>query len=170
MKITKVFDANVYVDNASKHGQASEVVLPNITAVMSDYAPLGMVGSTELFNGFDKMESQFTWTYPDNDAQKACANFMKPVDLVLRSSKAEYDNGGIQSEQPIVVNMRGYPKEHQGGTFASKQDVQLQTTFHIIYMKQEIDGEVIVEIDVYNNIYKVGRVDLLAERRQNLGI
>ena len=33
-----------------------------------------------------------------------------------------------------------------------------------------IDGEEIVEIDVINNIYKVGGEDLLAERRQNLGL
>ncbi len=170
MTITKVYDANVYVNNGSKHGQASEVTCPNITAMMTDYAPLGMQGSMELFNGFDKMESTIKWTYPDNEAQKAFADFMTPVDIMVRSSKAVYDNGGIQSEQPIVITMRGYSKQHNIGSFKPKEDVEVESSLSINYLKQEIDGEVIVEIDVINNIYKVGGRDLLATRRQNLGL
>ena len=112
MTITKVYDANVYVNNASTHGQASEITAPAINAVMADYKAMGMVGSMELFNGFDKMETTIKWTYPNNEVQKACANFLKPVDLMIRSSKAEYDNGGISGEKPIVMYVRGYPKTH----------------------------------------------------------
>ena len=92
MNIAKVYDANVYVNNASKHGLASEITAPTITALMTDYKAMGMIGSAEFFNGFDKLETTIKWTYPDNEAQKAFGNFLKPVDLMIRSSKAEYDN------------------------------------------------------------------------------
>ena len=170
MTIAKVYDANVYVNNASKHGLASEITAPTITAVMTDYKAMGMVGSLEFFNGFYKLETTIKWTYPDNEAQKACANFLKPVDLMIRSSKAEYDNGGITSEKPVVMYVRGYPKAHPGGSFKAKEDTELENTFTVHYYKLEIDGEEIVEIDITNNIYKVGGEDLLAERRQNLGL
>lgn len=170
MKIVKVFDANAYVNNASKHGLASEVTCPDISAIMTDYKALGMVGSAEFFNGFDKMETTIKWTYPDNEAKKACANFLKPVDLMIRSSKAEYDNGGITSEKPIVIYMKGYPKKHAGGSYKPKEDTEVESVFSTLYYKEEVDGETIVELDVLNNIYKVDGVDLLAERRQNLGI
>ncbi|WP_288845414.1 phage major tail tube protein [uncultured Alistipes sp.] len=170
MTITKVYDANVYVNNASTHGQASEITAPAINAVMADYKAMGMVGSMELFNGFDKMETMIKWTYPNNEVQKACANFLKPVDLMIRSSKAEYDNGGISGEKPIVMYVRGYPKTHPGGSFKAKEDTELENTFAVNYYKLEIDGDAIVEIDVMNNIYKVGGTDLLADRRQNLGL
>lgn len=170
MKIAKVYDANVFVNNRSTHGLASEVTCPNIAAIMTDYKALGMAGSMELFNGFDKMEATVKWTYADNDTQKACANFLKPVNLMVRSSKAEYDNSGITNEAPIVIYLKGYPKQHPGGTFKPKEDTETESTFSILYFKQEVDGEVIVELDVENNIYKVDGVDLLAERRQNLGI
>ena len=170
MTIAKVYDANVYVNNASKHGQASEITAPTITAIMTDYKAMGMVGSLEFFNGIDKIEVTIKWTYPDSEAQKACANFLKPVDLMIRSSKAEYDNGGITAEKPIVMYVRGYPKAHPGGSFKAKEDTELENTFTVNYYKLEIDGEEIVEIDVTNNIYKVGGEDLLAERRQNLGL
>lgn len=170
MKIAKVYDANVYVNNASKHGQASEITAPNISAIMTDYKAMGMVGSLEFFNGFDKLEMTIKWTYPDNEAQKVCANFLKPMDMMIRSSKAEYDNTGITKEVPIVMYVRGYSKAHPGGLFKAKEDTELENTLTVQYYKLEIDGEEIVEIDVINNIYKVGGEDLLAERRQNLGI
>lgn len=110
MNIAKVYDANVYVNNASKHGLASEITAPTITALMTDYKAMGMIGSAEFFNGFDKLETTIKWTYPDNDAQKAFGNFLKPVDLMIRSSKAEYDNTGITDEKPIVMYIRGYSK------------------------------------------------------------
>lgn len=170
MNIAKVFDANVYINNASKHGQASEITPPTITALMTDYKAMGMVGSVEFFNGFDKLETTIKWTYPDNEAQKACANFLKPVDLMIRSSKSIIDNSGITSEQPIVMYVRGYPKAHPAGTYKAKEDTELENTFSVQYYKLEIDGEEVVEIDVLNNIYKVGGEDLMAEHRQNLGL
>lgn len=170
MKIVKVFDANTYVNNASKHGLASEITCPDISAITTDYKALGMVGSAEFFNGFDKMEATIKWTYPDNDAKKACANFLKPVDLMIRSSKAEYDNGGISSEKPIVIYLKGYPKKHAGGSYKPKEDTEVDSVFSVLYYKEEVDGETIVELDVLNNIYKVDGEDLLSERRQNLGI
>ena len=58
MNIAKVYDANVYVNNASKHGLASEITAPTITALMTDYKAMGMIGSAEFFNGFDKLETR----------------------------------------------------------------------------------------------------------------
>ncbi len=170
MKVNKVFDANVYLNNASKHGLASEITCPNIAALMAEYKALGMVGSVEFFNGFDKMEASIKWTYPDNEAKKACANFTKPVDIMVRSSKAQYDTGGITAETPIVIYMKGYPKQHPGGSYKKGEDTEVESTFHVLYYKEEVDGETIVELDVMNNIYKVDGEDLLVERRQNLGI
>ena len=89
MNIAKVYDANVYVNNASKHGLASEITAPTITALMTDYKAMGMIGSAEFFNGFDKLETTIKWTYPDNEAQKAFGNFLKPVDLMIRTSGEE---------------------------------------------------------------------------------
>jgi P2 family phage contractile tail tube protein len=170
MQISKVYDANVYLNDASLHGQAQEVTCPDISAVMTDYKALGMVGSVELFNGFDKLEASIKWTFPENDIKKACANFLVPVDMMVRSSKAEFVNGAISVEKPVVIYMVGLPKKHQGGSFKPKEDTELESTFAVTYYKEEVDGDVIIELDVLNNIYKVDGEDLLAERRQNLGI
>lgn len=134
MNIAKVYDANVYVNNASKHGLASEITAPTITALMTDYKAMGMIGSAEFFNGFDKLETTIKWTYPDNEAQKAFGNFLKPVDLMIRSSKAEYDNTGITEEKPIVMYIRGYSKTLPGGAFKAKEDTELESTVSVQYL------------------------------------
>lgn len=171
MKIYKVIDANVYVNGESKHGLASEVTVPDITPVMSDYKSMGMVGSLELPNGIDKMEAIVKWTYPDNTAKLACADIYTPVELMVRSSKAEFiGSAGLAAETPIVVMMRGYSKKSPGGTFKPKEDTELESTFALTYYKETVDGEDIVEVDVVNNIYKVGGEDKMAARRANLGI
>ena len=116
------------------------------------------------------MEATIKWTYPSNDIKIACANPMVPVNLMVRSSKAVYDDGGITDEQPVVIIMKGYPKTHPGGTYKKQEDTEVENTFSIFYYKEEVNGEAIVELDVMNGIYKVGGEDLTAERRQNLGI
>jgi P2 family phage contractile tail tube protein len=168
--INKVFDANVYVNNASKHGQASQVVCPNVEAIMNEYSSLGMFGTLELPAGFAAMEATFTWTYPDNEAQHAFANPYKAVDIMVRSSKAVYNNGGLVEEQPVAIFLRGLPKQHQAGTFAGKEAVEPESALAVNYYKLEVDGEEIIEVDVINNIFKVNGEDVLAERKTNLGI
>ncbi len=169
-RIAKVFDANVYVNERSQHGLASEVAIPDISALMSDYKAMGMIGTREFFNGFDKMESTIKWTYPDNDVAKAMVNPMKSVDLMVRSSKAEYTDGDLTNEAPIVIYMNGLPKKHTSGSHKAKEDTEVEDTISVNYLKIEIDGEEIVELDVTNNIFKIGGEDQLAQRRENLGI
>jgi len=170
LTIQKVFDANVYINNVSKHGQASEITCPQVNYMMNDYTALGMIGTLPLFNGIEAMEATFKWTYLDNDAQMDMSDPFQAVEIMVRSSKAIYENGGLVEEQPIVIFMRGTGKQHQGGTFASKTDVETESVLAVNYYKLEIDGEEIIEIDVISNIFKINGEDMLAERRANLGI
>jgi len=170
MTIQEAYDANVYINNTSTHGTASEVTCPDVTPVMGEYNVLGMVGTLEFFKGFEKLETTIKWKYANTDVRKACANFIKPVDIMVRSHKARWDNGGILEDVPIVIYLKGTPTKHQGGGYKPKEASEFETTFSCTYFKEEVDGEEIVEVDVMNNIYKVDGEDLLAEYRQNLGI
>ena len=168
--INKVFDANVYVNNASKHGQASEITCPDVTYVMNEYQSLGMFGTAKFWNGIEAMEATFKWTYPDNEAQLAMVNPIAAVDLMVRSSKAVWNNGGLVNEEPVVILMRGFPTTHQTGNFTRQTDVEIESTIAVNYYKLEVNRQEILEIDTINNIFKVNGVDIMAERRTNLGI
>jgi len=168
--ISKVQDANVYINGTSTHGQASEVSLPEIQFSKSEYKALGLIGSLKFFNGVDALEATIKWNYPDNDVQVACANPRKAIELMVRSNKTVYTNGDVTDEQPVVVYLRGTSNNHGLGAFKAKEDTDLSTKFDISYIKEEVNGRAIVELDIINNIFRIDGVDQLAAYKQNLGI
>lgn len=168
--ISKVQDANVYVNGTSTHGQASEVSLPEIQFSKGEYKALGLIGTPAFFNGIEKMEATIKWNYPENDVQIACANPRKSVDLMVRSNKMIYVNGDLDSEVPVIVFLRGTSNNHGTGNYKAKEDTDLSTKLDITYMKQVVNGQEIIEIDVLNNIFRIDGVDQLADYKKNLGI
>lgn len=170
MNVKKIFDASVYVNDKSKHGQASEVTCPDVSFVMNEYNALGMIGQVKLFNGIEAMEMSVKWQHIDNDAQIALANPLKAVDITIFSSRAGYDNSGHTEEKKIAMYVRGFSTKHQGGSYKPREDSEFESTIAVFYYKLEVDGEEILEIDVMNNIFTVNGVDMLEERKSNLGI
>jgi P2 family phage contractile tail tube protein len=170
MTIQEVYDANVYFNSVSTHGTASEVTCPDLTPVMGEYKALGMAGILEFFKGFEKLEATIKWKFADTEIRKACANFVQPADIMVRSNRARWDSGGIIDNVPVVIYLKGTPTKHQGGGYKAQEATEFETTFTCFFFKEEVDGDPIVEVDVMNNIYKVDGVDLLAEYRMNLGV
>lgn len=170
LRITKVYDANVYLNNDNKHGLASEVALPEVSFIVEEYNSLGLVGSPQYGKGVEAMEMTITWKYPDNDAQIALATPFSPVDLMICASKSVYENGALVDEQPIRVFIRGTSKGLPGGSFVGKDDVSIATAIAVNYYKLEVDLEEIIELDTEGNRFIVGGVDIMAQRRVNLGI
>ena len=172
MKIAKIFDANVYVNNVSAHGKATEITCPEITFSTTEIKALGMpVGMKVPTGHIEPMEATIKWAYADNETLKACSNFSKPIDIMARASKVIYSQGGeISEEVPVVVYLKGSPIKHVTGSYKRGEDTEYETTISVYYCKQEVDGEDIIEVDALNCIYKVDGEDLLAERNSNLGL
>ena len=170
MVVNKVFDANVYINDASTHGMASEVSCPEVSAKMDEYPALGMYIPVSLPNGIEAMELSIKWTMPSNEVMIAMANSMQAVDLAIFSSKAVFNNSGKVEEQKIAINVRGFPKKHQGGSFKAREDSEFENTIAVFYYRIEVNGQEIMEVDAMNNIYTVDGVDMLEQRKANLGI
>ena len=169
-RIENVYDANVYLNNDSKHGLAKEVVLPTVSYAFEAHEALGLIGTPEFPKRIEAMEATITWDYPDNEAQKALANPFKAVDIDVRSSRRIESSSGVIEEQPVLASIRGRCKSLPGGTFSAGANVESQTAIAVHYYRLEVDMEAIFEIDVINNRLIIGGVDVMAERRKNLGI
>lgn len=163
-------NANVYVDGNNYAGQASEVELPNVPFKTVDHTGLGMIGTTELFSGIDKMEMNIKWNSFYPDALKAIANPTKNIKMQIRSSLEVWEDGGRTQEQPVVVFVTANSKQFPGGTFKGQEKFEPAGTFVVTYYKLVINGVDIVEIDVLNNIFKVAGVDIMRNYRANLGL
>lgn len=166
----KIRDANVYVNGTSTHGQSTEITLPDIKPSKSEYKALGMVGVMKLFNGFEAMEASIKWSSPENDVAIACADPRKAISLMVRSSRDVYVGGTITGEEPVIYYLKGTSAGGPLGTLKPKDDTETETKFDLTYIKQVVNGTEVIELDIANNIFRVGGDDLLAKYRENLGI
>jgi P2 family phage contractile tail tube protein len=170
MKTCKIRDANVYVNGTSTHGQSTEITLPEISPSKSEYKALGMVGTLKLFNGFEAMEATIKWSAPENDVAIACSDPRTAVDLMIRTSRDVYEAGSLKEEQPVIYYIKGTPSKMPLGTLKPKEDTETETKLDLTYIKQVVNGTEIIELDIDNNIFRVGGEDLLKTYRENLGL
>lgn len=169
IQINRVTNANVYIDGASMLGRAEEISLPTIKTMQSPHKALGMIGQMEFFSGLDKLEAKIKWNSFYPEFLKKAANPFKAVQLLVKSSMDIEDSTGRTDEQPITISLTGTFKEIPTGNFKQHDNVELESTLGITYIKMEINNEEILEIDVMANIYRVDGVDLMANYRANIG-
>lgn len=169
IQVNRIVNANVYVDGTNLLGRAEEIKLPDIQAIMNEHKALGMVGKIELPSGFDKMEGEIKWNSLYEEAAKFMANPFKAVQLQCRSSIETYGPGGRIEEVALATFLTVMFKKNPLGTFKQHDNAEFPSTFTATYIKQQIKGKDILELDYMANIFKVNGEDLLATYRENIG-
>jgi P2 family phage contractile tail tube protein len=168
--INRVTNANIYLDGKSLLGKAEEVTNPVIKSIMSEHKALGMNGKLELPSGIDKLETKIKWSSFYSDVLLKIANPEQAVQLQVRSSVKTFTSAGLTGQVPLAIYMTGTFKEFPTGAFKNNDNVELESSLNLTYLKMVYNGVDIVEIDVLANIHKVNGVDILADYRANLGI
>jgi uncharacterized protein len=167
--ISKVFNANVYVDGTLELiGRAKEVKLPEITAKVIEHSGLGMAGVLELPAGLDKMSMSIKWAGIYADLVKLGANPFTSHKLQIRCNHETYDAAGRTTQLPLIVLVTASWKKAALGTLKPQDALETDDDLSVSYIKITLDKEELVEIDVMNNIWKVGGVDVLEQFRTSL--
>lgn len=161
---------NLYVEGESKMGKVLEIGLPQVKSLLAEHAPLGQRGKMELPTGFDKLEATVKWQSFYSDVAKKMANPYKAMKLQYRSNMEVWNDGSRTEEKPFVCYLTARCNDFPLGSFKGNENPDFSSTFSVSYIKLEVDGHPIFEIDVENNIYKVDNEDMLATYRSNLGI
>ena len=169
IQIHRITNANIYLDGQSLLGRADSIDLPQVKAKMTEHKALGMVGTIEAFAGFEKLEGKVRWSSYYADVLKKVANPFKAVQLQVRGSMPIILGGSVSREAPVVALLSVVFTSLPGGVFKQHENVELETDFIAYYMKLTVDGQDVTEIDVLENIYKAGGVDLLAQYSANIG-
>ena len=169
IQLNRVTNANIYVDGNCLLGKAEEIKLPDITAMMSEHKALGMVGKIELPSGFEKLEGEIKWNSFYRDVWLKMNNQYSMVQLQVRSSVETYGAMGRMQQQPLVTFLSVMFKKNPMGTFKQNDNAEFSSSFACYYIKQQLAGEDLLELDVLANIYKVGGVDQLDIYRNNIG-
>lgn len=169
IQVNKLTNANIYMDGNNLLGRAEEIQLPQIKHKMAEHKALGMVGSAEFFAGIDKLECKIKWNALYPDVLRTCANPFVPAMLQVRASLETYNSLGKVSEVPATAFLLGTFKEFPLGNIKPGDNAEYETTMAVTYAKLVVDGAEIFEIDVMENIYKVGSVDILKNFKSNIG-
>lgn len=168
--ISKVFNANVYIDGTNNLiGRAKEITLPDVAVKMIEHSALGMIGTVELPAGLEKLETKVKWSgfYPD--ALTMGANPYIARKLQVRANVEKYAPGGRVEQKPLLVQLTCTFKKSPGGTFGSKEDVEIEQELATSYMRVVLDGEELLEVDIFANVWRVGGVDVLENYNKALG-
>lgn len=169
IKIERVTNANIYLDGASLLGRVGSFNAPTITFKQSEHNALGLNGSLEYYGGIDKLEGTLQLTSIDKDVLKKLSPF-RANRVQVRSSVEEYQGGSRVAQVPSIVYLTLTPKSIPTGNYQRHDNVEMEIGYSCTYIKHEVGGETLIEIDVEANIFKINGVDELATYRQNLGI
>lgn len=169
IKINRLTNANVFIDGNSHLGKAEEFSLPTIKHKYSEHKALGMVGSMEFWAGIDKMEAKCKWNAFYADIMKKIGDPTTAMQIQVRGNLESYTSQGRTDQQSVVIFITATAKDFPMGSFKQHDNVEVETNFNITYCRLEINREVILEVDVLSNIYKVNGVDILAKYRANIG-
>lgn len=169
--VSKIYHANLYIDGTnSMLGRLSEIKLPDRVANTEEHKALGMVGTLELPTGLAAMVMTFKWNGFYADVKKFSGNPFKGRRFQLRANHETFGEGGRIAEVPLVVTVGGTFKKAGASTFKPMEAGETDDEVAVSYIKAELDGDELYEIDVLNNIWRVGGEDVLETMRQNLGV
>lgn len=165
--INKITNANAYLNGVTLMGKLDELELPAIKLKMEEIQALGIYSSVEIPAGLEKMEAKLKWNavYGDNwKVESPMASAM----IVVKSNMKKFGDAGSIADIPVTVTISGVFKELPGGTFkpSSKSDGH-EHVMSVYYLKIEESGKTIYEVDVFNNIFKIGSTDVLTSFRLN---
>lgn len=171
VNINRITNANVYVAGNSLLGMAEEVTLPAIKAKYADVKVLGLQSDLELPTGLEKMTGKVKWNalYPD-----VINNFGSPYvsqDIQVKSNLEIWDSSGRTNQVPVTAYMTVRFKDALASiNIKSGDNPEQESEFSCTYFRLEIDGQTVIEVDVFNNVYFIGDIDQVINYRNNLGL
>lgn len=169
-ELNKIFHANCYIDGTTNLlGRFSELKLPDIAPTQVEHKGVGMFGSVELPAGLAALTLTVKWNGFYADITKFQTNPFKGHRLQIRGNVETHTSEGRVAEVPLIVTVSGRWKKAGGRTFKPMESGETDDEVACTYIKADLNGEELYEIDVHANIYRVAGEDLLETMRQNIG-
>ena len=151
-------------------GTSGELELPELTAINETNEGAGVLGEIEVpaTGQFESMVTKIKFAilhvsiFDLMDTTKA-------QELTLRAD-GQYTDKTTGDTQDVLVKIviRGKAKTTNLGSLTKGKKGEPELELETFYLKIEIDGEEMVELDKLNYIYKVRGKDLMAKIRKNL--
>ncbi|MBD5395599.1 MAG: phage major tail tube protein [Lachnospiraceae bacterium] len=160
---------NVYNEANRIVGTTGEFSLAQLQAMTATVSGSGILGeyNTAVIGMFQSMSQDIPFRMIDRDFF-SMLNTGEQSKLVLRSSVQQRNRqtGGTLSTQAMRIVFRGHPTAANLGTVKMGDLMNASITLEVTYILVEMGGQVMIELDKLNSVYKVNGKDLLAEVRK----
>lgn len=170
LEVNKLTNATYWVNGKNYFGKTEEFSLPTIKYKNATHKGMGLMAEMEYFSGIDKIEHKLKLNAPYADYMREMGDPTKKVDVMVRGNLQNFQGSASVDEVPYVVTMRVACKDFPLGNFKQNDNVELEMNFNVYYVKLEINGEKLYEIDLENNILFAGGRDVYEKFRKNLGM
>lgn len=148
-----------------------DVELPNIEALSETIKGAGIAGEVDspVVGHYGAMPLKLNWRTLGEQAVRLTQQKTHAIDF--RGSQQVYNAGtGEYEHQGIKISVRAIPKGLEPGKFEVGATTGTANNFECVYIKKEIDGKRVLEIDKFNFIAYINGVDALEAVRKNLGM
>lgn len=168
MKMPKVLKGfNAFVGGENQYGVTVDITRPKITRKTEDYTPGGAMTEMTVVHGFEKLELEITSKGYDADMLKSMSSSISGKLIRYQGALQEEDG---QEYRVLRGEARGRIIEADPGSDKQGEGGEHKFKIALVYWKETLDGEPIVEIDVIGNKAAFGGKDEREGLRAALGI
>ncbi|MCC5811330.1 MAG: phage major tail tube protein [Ectothiorhodospiraceae bacterium] len=164
----KLRDFNLFGDGNNWQGQIAELELPTLARNMEEYRGGGMDAPVDIDMGQEKME--FQWTSGGMISEIFDGFGSSALDNNMLRFAGAYLRDDTNETSAVEIVVQGRHREINMGTAKNGENNEIQVTTTLSYYKLTIDGEEILEIDVPGYVFRVRGEDMLAARREAIGL
>jgi P2 family phage contractile tail tube protein len=150
--IRRLSNARVYIEGIEATGLCESFELPTVEVEQIEYSSLGMVGMIELPASIGKLEAKAIWLHQPPEISTLMHNPVVTSQIQIRSDQAIFNSLGAPVSGLYTAIIRGRPKEMMGGNFTKGEGVKPETTFAVDFYSLAVNGSLVLEIDVMNNV------------------
>lgn len=159
-----------YLDGSSDLLGVVDVTLPSLQNLTETVSGAGIAGEFEspTIGQFQSMKVTLSWRTITSEQVKLSRQRAQRLDL--RGANQIYDaaNGGYSTKAVRIV-VQGPTTNNEFGKLAANSTTDGSTEIEAVYLKLQIDGKTLIEIDKLNYVCIIDGVDYLKETRQALG-
>lgn len=160
----KVFGFNVYDETEKLLGISGEVTLPSLESMSETISGAGILGEIDspTVGHFGSLTIDIPFRTLLDQSFSLLKN--KGKLLVLRGVQQGYDSStGEVRNIGVKISLRGIPKGLELGKLVAGGQTDTKNSMEVTYMKIEVSGKAVLELDKLNHIYKIQGEDMLKD-------
>ncbi len=163
----KINRYNAYVGSSTTEnklaGITSEVTLPTFKEKSEELDLAGMGGDIDSpsIGSFESTEVEIPFSNISEQMMRLVTDDSQSI--ILRSAQEELDSSNLsRSLIGRTITMKGMTKEINFGKLKKGGYGEPSVKKELVYYKEEYNGQTIIEVDKFNNVYVVNGEDKLA--------